>query len=180
MPHEYVVRGRSSASQEEGSPQTPDLLAPWSCTSQPPELWEIKVCCLRHSINIMFCYSNPGRLRLRGSWYSSEPNKVLAWGLPSNSELQTENKGTMKYHVCLVAQPCLTLRDPMDCSQPGSSVQGILQARMLEWAAIPFSRGSSRSRDQAQASCTGSWVLYRPRHQGSSKYVICQVSSLTV
>ena len=43
----------------------------------------------------------------------------------------------------LVAQSCLTLCSPMDCSPPGSSVQGILQARILEWVAIPFSRGSS-------------------------------------
>ena len=42
--------------------------------------------------------------------------------------------------VCvLVAQSCLTLCDPMDCSPPGSSVHGILQARILEWVAISFS-----------------------------------------
>ena len=41
----------------------------------------------------------------------------------------------------LVAQLCLTLCDPMDCSPPGSSVHGTLQARILEWVAIPFSRG---------------------------------------
>ena len=46
-----------------------------------------------------------------------------------------------------VAQLCLTLCNPMDCSPPGSSVHGILQARVLEWAAISFSRGSSRPRD---------------------------------
>ena len=38
-----------------------------------------------------------------------------------------------------VAQLCPTLRDPMDCSLPGSSVHGILQARVLEWGAIAFS-----------------------------------------
>ena len=38
-----------------------------------------------------------------------------------------------------VAQLCLTLRDPMDCSPPGSSVHGIFQARVLEWGAIAFS-----------------------------------------
>ena len=43
----------------------------------------------------------------------------------------------------LVAKSCLTLCNPMDCSPPGSSVHGILQARILEWVAIPFSRGSS-------------------------------------
>ena len=47
--------------------------------------------------------------------------------------------------VCVsVAQSCPTLCDLMDCSPPGSSVRGILQARILVWAAIPFSRGSSR------------------------------------
>ena len=43
----------------------------------------------------------------------------------------------------LVAQLCLTLYDPMNCSLPGSSIHGILQARILEWVAIPFSSGSS-------------------------------------
>ena len=41
-----------------------------------------------------------------------------------------------------VAQSCLTLFDPMDCSLPGSSVCGILQAKILDWVAISFSRGS--------------------------------------
>ena len=41
-----------------------------------------------------------------------------------------------------VAQSCLTLRDPMDCSLPGSSIHGIFQARVLEWGAIAFSEAS--------------------------------------
>ena len=53
----------------------------------------------------------------------------------------------------LVTRSCPTLCDPMDCSPPGSSVYGILQARILEWVAIPFSRGSSWPRDQTQVSC---------------------------
>ena len=43
----------------------------------------------------------------------------------------------------LVIQSCLTLGDPIDCSPPGSSIHGILQARILEWVAMPSSRGSS-------------------------------------
>ena len=55
--------------------------------------------------------------------------------------------------VCvLVTQWCLTLCDSMDCSPPGSSVGGILQARILEWVAIAFSRASSQPRDQIQVS----------------------------
>ena len=52
-----------------------------------------------------------------------------------------------------IAQSCLPLCDPMDCSPPGSPIHGIFQARMLEWVAIAFSRGSSQHRDQTQVSC---------------------------
>ena len=53
---------------------------------------------------------------------------------------------------CEVAQSCPSLWDPMDCSLPGSSVHGILQARILEWFAISFSRGSSQPRGRTQVS----------------------------
>ena len=49
----------------------------------------------------------------------------------------------MKKVKLLVAQLCPTLCDPVNCSPPGFSVHGILQAKILEWVAIPFSRGSS-------------------------------------
>ena len=51
-----------------------------------------------------------------------------------------------------VAQSCLTLCDPMDCSLPGSSVHGIFQAKILEWVAISFFRGSSQPRDWTRVS----------------------------
>ena len=54
--------------------------------------------------------------------------------------------------VSEVAQSCPALCDPMDCSLPGSSLHGILQARVLEWVVISFSRGSSRPRDRTQVS----------------------------
>ena len=60
-------------------------------------------------------------------------------------------------------QSCLTLCDPTDCSPPCSSVSGILQARILEWVAMPSSRGSSQSGDQTHfsyISCIGRQVLY--------------------
>ena len=57
----------------------------------------------------------------------------------------------MIYHMSevkvLVTQSCQTLCDPVDYSPLGSSVHGILQLRILEWVAIPFSRGSSQPRD---------------------------------
>ena len=53
-----------------------------------------------------------------------------------------------------VAQSCPTLCKPMNCSLPGSSVHGIFQARVLDWVAISFSRGSSQPRDQTRVSYT--------------------------
>ena len=50
-------------------------------------------------------------------------------------------------------QSCPTLCNPVDCSLSGASVHGILQATILEWVAIPFSRGFSSRRDQTRVSC---------------------------
>ena len=56
--------------------------------------------------------------------------------------------------IVLVTQFCPALCDPMGCSPPVSSVHEILQARILEWVTIPFSRGSSLPRHQTQVSCS--------------------------
>ena len=75
-----------------------------------------------------------------------------------------------KYLCAKLLQSCLTLYDPMDCSPPGSSVHGILQARILKWVALPSFRGSSQPRDQTQVpcvSCIGGRVLYYQCHLGS-------------
>ena len=89
-----------------------------------------------------------------------DPNSHVcraSWALQSASDASKTERTLCKTHfmcVCvLVAQLCSTLCDPMDCNLRGSSVHGILQARTLEWTAIPFSRGSSWPRDQTQASC---------------------------
>ena len=62
-------------------------------------------------------------------------------------------------YVMLIAQSCPTLCDPMDCSPPVSSVHEIFQARILEWVAISFSRGSSQPRDRTQVSCNADRVF---------------------
>ena len=72
---------------------------------------------------------------------------LLAWDLLSGPRHQFVNVSMI---VC--AQLCSTLCDPMDCSPPGSSVHGILQARILEWVAMPFSRESSWPRGRTQIS----------------------------
>ena len=65
---------------------------------------------------------------------------------------------------------------PTDSSLPGSSVHGILQTRILEWVAVPSSRGSSRPRDGTHTSYVsriGRQVLYHQRHLGSPGGVMC-------
>ena len=64
--------------------------------------------------------------------------------------------------ACSIVQSFPDLCDPMDCSPSGSSVHGILQARILEWGAISFSRTSSQPRDQTSiffGSCLGRQIL---------------------
>ena len=71
------------------------------------------------------------------------PSKIM--GLCQDKDVKVE---------ALVAQSCPTLCSPVDCSLLGSCVHGILQARILEWGAISFSRASSQSRVQNCVSCT--------------------------
>ena len=68
------------------------------------------------------------------------PRDTQAW-----SQVEAQGRG-------LCTGDCPTLWDPLDCSLPGFSVHRIFQARVLEWVAIAFSRGSSRPRDQTQVS----------------------------
>ena len=72
----------------------------------------------------------------------------------------------------LVAQLRPTLCDPMDCSLPGSSVLGILQARILEWVAIPFSRGIFLTQGLNPGLLHCRWILYHLSLQGSPQYKI--------
>ena len=63
----------------------------------------------------------------------------------------------------------------MDCSPPGSTVQWIFQARILQWVAISFSRGSSQPRDPTCISCINMWILY---HWATTETLICIFSSI--
>ena len=93
--------------------------------------------------------------------YPRMPYKLTREILRCNSNLVRrwvvsfeENDFFYSLCVCLVNQSCLILCNPMDCSLPGSSGHGILQARILERIAIPFSRGSSWTREWPQVSHT--------------------------
>ena len=74
---------------------------------------------------------------------------------------EPQGKSHITYICCIsIAQSCLTLWDPMDCSPPVSSIHGILQARILEWVAIPFSRGSSMTQGSNPSLLHCKWILY--------------------
>ena len=99
-------------------------------------------------VNFMFCvfYHNNKVLNLKtltGNILYNSNNKINK-GLDTNLEESKESE---------VTQLCPTLGDPMECSPPGSSVHGILQARILEWVAYHFSRGSPRPGDRNGVSC---------------------------
>ena len=84
---------------------------------------------------------------------------------PLNWKLMQCN-GSSVFMCCTeLLQSCPALCDPIDCSLPGSSVHGILQAKILEWVAVPFSRGSSAPRDEigvSYISCVGCWLFFLP------------------
>ena len=132
------------------------------CHSGTAEPWGI----LLTSPSFSFFVHNMGRLlkglELGEETYGVDPSQVL----PSQrSEViyvryvdlvgyLVFRRLSMKDGKVKAAQLYLTLCDPVDCSPPVSSVHGILQARILKWVAIPFSRGSSQPRDQTQVSRT--------------------------
>ena len=89
--------------------------------------------------------SEPLHRQLSRKFSSAMRSTFLILALPKN--------------VCLVAQSCLTLCNPTDCSPPGASVHGVLQARILERIAIAFSRVSSQPRDRTWVSCISSRFL---------------------
>ena len=80
----------------------------------------------------------------------------------------------------LVAQLCPALCDRMDCSPPGFSVPGILQARTLEWIAMPSFRGPSQHREWTQVSCIASWFFTIWVYYRSSKHTCFRLRGLLV
>ena len=129
--------------------------------------------------NTLFC-RRVNVVDFTAKYYEMTSEKRGSSGAPlitNDKLLQRENKLNMlqrllpsshthlcKKYVCAKSlQSCPTLCDPMDCSPPDSSVQGIIQAGILEWVAMSSSRGSSQPRDQTHVSCVsfiGSRVLY--------------------
>ena len=135
FPHLLLWRySRKVAVCKPGRELSPESAAPWSWTSQLPELWENKFSVVEVTQFTVLCYGNSG-------WQRAEPSMnqtsgliglflkyvlITHWASPPASAC-----------VCVCAQSCPTFCDPMGCSLPGSSVHGILQARILEWLPSP-------------------------------------------
>ena len=105
-------------------------------------------------------FSNESTLRMRWPKYWSfsfsrivKKSQVFAVDQVKKISLTNEN-------ACVRAPLCLTLCSPMDHSPSGSRICGVLQARILEWVAISFSRGSFPPRDRTSVSCIGRRILY--------------------
>ena len=137
----------------------------WESRNKPLHLWSIN-------------FQQGWRFNRERSVFSTKAAKTTGYphakegGTYLTSYIKTNSKMEQR-PKCMLAkslQSCLTLLDPMECSQSDSSVHGILQARIMEWVAIPFSRGSSQPRDRTSisyVSCTGWQVLYHYHHLGS-------------
>ena len=125
---------------------------------------------------------------LRGTHFNSDLTGTCSWSIlyliPCHGYLPTFSIGRSLSHQCsssegcmcvLVAQQCLILCDPMDCSPPGSSVHKILQARILEWATSLFSRKSSQPRNLTWLSLSaGRFLTVWAASEGPSYWLASQ------
>ena len=96
------------------------------------------------------CSNMDGSRESHTEWSKSERDGEISYDIPHIWTLKRNDTDESESEV---TQSCPTFSGPMDCSPPGSSVHGIFQARILEWVAISFSRGSSQPRDWTQVSC---------------------------
>ena len=110
-----------------------------------PVLQRLRTCGLSH--DPAGCTTLSPLLRQEGSWqqHHVETIRQATW----QSYQDTRGRA---YVPAKSLQSCPTLCDPMDCSPPGSSVHGLLQARILEWVAMPSSRGPSQPSDRTSVS----------------------------
>ena len=147
----------------------------WVHTQSCPTLWNLMDCSL-----------------LGSSIHGISPAWILEWVAMSSSRGFAQPRDPIHvscvscigrwvlYHyprliTCLAAQSCPALCNPMDCSQPGSSVYGISQAKILEWVAISFSMGSFQLKNLTCVSCIGRDWHADPlalNHQGSPHFLV--------
>ena len=144
--------------------------SPWGCWESDTTEWlHFSLSCIGEGNGNPLqcsCLEDP---RNGGAWWAAvygvaQSRAWLKW-LSSSMLLMKAKEWSSPWcyvSLCWVAQSCLTLCDPINCSLPGFSVHGILQARILEWVATSFSRGSSQPWDGTRTSCfscISRWIL---------------------
>ena len=121
-----------------------------------PRLYLWSTCGLSHVANVLStpvfcpkCHLNPELCCYHGCHYPA------GWPYTTAQEVGWYHCCCWPWYdcCCLVTKSCLTLCDPMDYSLSGSSIHGVFQARIVEWVAISFSRGSSQPRNRTPISC---------------------------
>ena len=137
-------------------------------------LW--KACSARAKTYFLLCWLPTGK----------GGNQLGIWEGQIHTTLHKVTTKDLLRIALLLTRSCRTLCDPKDCGPPGSPVHGILQARILEWVAIPSSRRSFQPRDRTRISCsagrffhaeplgapTGNWIQYCvTAHGGKEVYV---------
>ena len=115
-------------------------------------------------------------MELMGGYIPCQAEKAVCVGTDWNRQLRPRQSGPC-YCYGSVAKSCPTLFDHKDCSLPGSSAHGISQARILEWVALSFSRGSSWPREPSPPALAGFFITEPPGkpkgHQLSSVAQLC-------
>ena len=115
----------------------------------------------------LLCYQFMGQKLGQGTAEINCLCSTMSWESTEKTQTARESSGCLFTHlsgtcVCMLSHSVVS-SDFMDCSLPAFSVHGILQARMLEWFVISFSRGSFQPRNQTHVSCgfcIGKWILY--------------------
>ena len=153
-PQASLDQGKSSCSSVwclSGS-RAPQHFLPWVALETPVFLLKFSILGLGLFEWFLFLADLDKTMSLCG--YGSEQRTTDNSMVSFSSWLPEQGQSTsLSLRKVLVIQSCLTLSDPMDSSLPGSSVCGILQARILEWVTILFSRGSPQPRDWTPVSC---------------------------
>ena len=143
------------------------LLTPWPQTSSLQNCGRINFYCFKPAVVWYFVFAALGTniLSKGNNWKNRiiiQTSPMTGYGPVAVLLFLTPEQNLCFWcmRACRVSQSCPTLCNPKDCSPPGSSVHGMSKARILEWVAMPSSRGSSQSRDRTHISCIGRWVLY--------------------
>ena len=143
------------------------LLTPWPQTSSLQNCGRINFYCFKPAVVWYFVFTALGTniLSKGNNWKNRiiiQMSPMTGYGPVAVLLFLTPEQNLCFWcmRACRVSQSCPTLCSPKNCSPPGSSVHGMSKARILEWVAMPSSRGSSQSRDRTHISCIGRWVLY--------------------